>query len=133
MKKTLDLLFLIAGLFGLAGVILGALGAHALEETLASRDATAAWNTAVLYHLVHTAALLACAIGANGSSGRLLKWAGGFFAGGILLFSGSIYLLSLGGPAALGPVTPLGGFLFMAGWGLIAASAFRANGGQPRS
>ncbi len=128
MKPTTQPILLLAGLFGLAGVTLGALGAHALEETLAGREATASWNTAVLYHLVHTAALLACGMTGPGRNGRLTRWAAGFFAGGILVFSGSIYLLSLGGPRFLGPITPVGGLLFMVGWGLITAAAFRSSG-----
>lgn len=105
-----------AGLLGFAGVALGAFGAHALKETLATSGHASTWQTAVLYHLIHATALLAAPAG---------KWAGRCWIAGILMFSGSLYWLSLGGPKFLGPVTPLGGVLLLAGWALVAGSAFK--------
>lgn len=108
-------LVIAAGLLGFTGVALGAFGAHALKDTLAAGGHTATWQTAVLYHLIHAVALLALPPG---------KWAGRCWIAGIVLFSGSLYALALGGPKILGPITPLGGVLLLAGWALVAWNAF---------
>jgi uncharacterized membrane protein YgdD (TMEM256/DUF423 family) len=107
---------LAAGLFGFSGVALGAFGAHALKDTLAAHGTTATWQTAVLYHLIHAVALLAFAGG---------RWAGRCWIAGIVLFSGSLYALALGGPKLLGPVTPLGGLAFLSGWAFVGWEAFK--------
>ncbi len=99
--------------FALAGVILGAFGAHALKETLEARDSLAVWETAVDYQMWHALAILLAALMGERPRSALC------FALGILLFSGSLYWLALGGPAWLGPVTPLGGLSLMAGWGCM--------------
>jgi uncharacterized membrane protein YgdD (TMEM256/DUF423 family) len=102
--------------------VLGAFGAHALADTLTPK-AAATWDTAVQYQLVHALAL--CLVGGlmNGRSGTMLRVAGWSFGIGVLLFSGSLYLLSLGGPRLLGPVTPIGGAAFILGWIALAFSA----------
>ncbi|MEM9177167.1 MAG: DUF423 domain-containing protein [Myxococcota bacterium] len=104
----------IAAVLGAVGVVLGAFGAHGLERTL-SPERLDVWATAVDYHLIHAVALLAVALfeRASGTSMR-----GPFlgFTAGIVLFSGSLYLLALDGPRWLGPVTPLGGLCFIVGW-----------------
>ncbi len=90
----------------------------------------AVWDTAVQYHLVHAIALLACGLLRElpGASGRALEVAGWSFVVGVLLFSGSLYLLALGGPTLLGPVTPLGGVAFIIGWlALVVAAISRAE------
>jgi uncharacterized membrane protein YgdD (TMEM256/DUF423 family) len=112
-----------AGLSGLTGVGLGALGAHALAAALAERGMSHAWQTAAHYQLVHTLALLGVGVWLRvdtGAATALLGWAVRLWIGGIILFSGSLYLLAAGGPRWLGPVTPLGGIAFMAGWLLVA-------------
>lgn len=121
-----------AGILGASGVVLGALGAHALEGDLAQRGRTEVWDTAVKYHLIHAVALLALAawVEARATSGttgglKLTQWAAGCWVAGTVLFSGSLYLLALGGPAWLGPVTPLGGLALIAGWVLLAVAAGR--------
>ncbi|MGE3312285.1 MAG: DUF423 domain-containing protein [Limisphaerales bacterium] len=96
---------------GFLGVALGAFGAHALKETLARNDATATWQTAVLYHLIHASVLLVLAFG---NPVRRGPWF--CFLTGVVLFSGSLYGLALTGMRWLGPVTPLGGVFFLAGW-----------------
>lgn len=102
-----------AALTGAAGVGLGAFGAHALKETLAASNTTDIWRTAVLYHLVHAAAAFAAMTSALSERLRpaVLCW-----LLGTLLFCGSLYGLALGGPRQLGPITPLGGVLFIVGW-----------------
>ena len=99
----------LAAVAGALGVIAGALGAHTLSDRLVETGNREAWETAVLYQLVHAVALLAWHRRANGW--QIIGW-----GGGMVLFSGSIYLLSLGGPSFLGPVTPIGGLLFIIGW-----------------
>ena len=103
-----------AALFGALGVGLGAFGAHGLEARL-TPDRLAVWTTAVDYHLLHAVALLALALYTRATGAKIRGPATGFTLG-ILLFSGSLYALALGGPRLLGPVTPLGGLCFIAGW-----------------
>lgn len=121
MNPSARLLVLAAGLLGFTGVALGAFGAHALKETLVARGSASTWQTAVLYHLIHAVALLALAALAGGWSNA--RWIGACWGAGVILFSGSLYWLSLGGPKFLGPVTPLGGLAFLAGWLLVAWNA----------
>ena len=115
-------------LLGAVGVCTGAFGAHALADVLTPRGAEV-WDTAVFYHLIHALALVLTGqvIRAGGES-RVISVAGWAFALGIVLFSGSLYALALNGPAILGPVTPVGGLCFIAGWlALAAASWHRVN------
>ena len=95
-------------------VAAGAFGAHGLKSRVEPEQLTA-WATASQYHLIHSVALLALAIFAA-SSGKSIKLPASLFSGGILLFSGSIYLLVLTKMRFLGPVTPMGGLLLIAGW-----------------
>jgi uncharacterized membrane protein YgdD (TMEM256/DUF423 family) len=118
---------LAAGLLGLTGVALGAMGAHALKATLVERGMMHAWDTAAKYHLLHALALLGAAAWlrtANGAGARKVFWAARCWCVGVVLFSGSLYWLAVGGPRWLGPVTPFGGVAFMAGWLLVALAAF---------
>jgi uncharacterized membrane protein YgdD (TMEM256/DUF423 family) len=118
-------LLIAAGASGFLAVALGAFGAHALKAELAARGTTAQWETAVLYHLAHSVAVLALALAPADlarASGRI----GTCWMVGIVLFSGSIYVLCLGGPSMLGPVTPMGGLALLAGWaGLVIAGLKR--------
>lgn len=100
-----------------AGIILGAFGAHALKEMLTANDMVKPWETAVLYHLVHSVALFSLACASDRIKSR---WATRLWVAGILMFSGSLYLIALGGPKILGPITPLGGLAFIAGWIMLA-------------
>ncbi len=116
---------LAAGLFGVSAVILGAFGAHALRATLVERGMAGVWETAVQFHLLHAVALLGLAgwwRGQGGSiAGRRAAWAARAWAIGIVFFSGSLYLLALGAPRWVGPITPLGGLALIAGWILLLA------------
>ena len=98
-------------------VALGAFGAHALRSTIDSHGMTDAWNKAVLYHFVHAIALLALAL--YGTNNRAPWWL--LFAG-IILFSGSLYVMALTNLRWLGPITPLGGLCFLAGWAWLVFS-----------
>ena len=124
MNATTRWITLAAGLLGLTGVGLGAFGAHALKDTLTANGHLETWRTAVLYQLLHAVALLALASGREIHSGPDRRTAACWVAG-VLLFSGSLYWLSLGGPRWLGPVTPLGGLAFLAGWALVVYRAAR--------
>jgi uncharacterized membrane protein YgdD (TMEM256/DUF423 family) len=114
---------------GLLAVLLGAFGAHGLKSRLSSLPDGAArlewWQTAAHYHLTHALALGLVAFLAGRVSGPLTNWAGGCFAAGILLFSGSLYVMTLTGVRALGAVTPLGGLLLCAGWAVAGWAALR--------
>ena len=113
----------LAAFFGFTGVALGAFAAHALKGRL-----TAAYldvfQTGVHYQQIHALALLAVALLVPRFGGRLLAAACLCFSLGIVLFSGSLYLMTLAG-LKLGPVTPLGGVLFMAGWACLGLAAWR--------
>lgn len=112
-----------AGALGFIGVSLGAFGAHGLRDRLATMGTIATWQTAVLYHLLHSVALLALAAWKDESAKP--AWIAGAWVAGIILFSGSLYGLALGGPKLLGPVTPIGGVCFLVGWYLVFRNAWR--------
>ena len=117
----------LAAFFALTGVITGALGAHALEKSLNLRNMTSVWQTAALYHIVHALALFCLGIWISSTSGSRGKTTAGIlWTLGILCFSGSLYALALGGPRILGPVTPLGGLLFISGWLSVLITAWRS-------
>lgn len=116
-----------AAINGALAVALGAFGAHALKQSL-SASALQVWHTAVQYHFVHVLALLAVGLLLK-TTGLLMpgKVAGIAFMLGIILFSGSLYGLALGGPKLLGPITPLGGVCFIVGWVALALQVWRVN------
>ncbi|EXF46850.1 small membrane protein [Pseudomonas sp. BAY1663] len=116
----------LAALFGFSGVALGAFAAHGLKNRL-SVDYLAIFQTAVHYQLIHALALFGVALLALQLPSRLLAWAGGLFILGTVLFSGSLYLLTLTGVGKLGIVTPLGGTAFLAGWACLALAGWRAR------
>ena len=123
-----------AGLLGMTGVLLGAFGAHALRASLLARQTTDVWHTAVSYQLIHSVALLVLAVRMGGADGQAppgVAAAAWCWIGGVILFSGSLYALALGAPPALGPVTPLGGLLFVAGWALVITMGWRRPPGPP--
>ncbi|MCC6609737.1 MAG: DUF423 domain-containing protein [Burkholderiales bacterium] len=110
------------------GVALGAFGAHVLDGRLAP-GLVRAYRTGVEYHLVHGLGLLAVgAMALRVPASRPLAWAGALMAAGIVLFSGSLYLLALTGARWLGAVTPFGGVAFIAAWVTLAYAALRARG-----
>jgi uncharacterized membrane protein YgdD (TMEM256/DUF423 family) len=122
MKFSPRLLLISAGLLGFTGVALGAFGAHGLKATLEPTGQLENWKTAVFYQLVHAVALIALANWPNPATKRI----GACWVGGVLLFSGSLYCLALGGPIKLlWPVTPLGGLALLVGWLWLIWAAFR--------
>jgi uncharacterized membrane protein YgdD (TMEM256/DUF423 family) len=115
---------LLAAFFGFTGVGLGAFAAHGLKDRL-STDYLAVFHTGVTYQLIHALALLAVAILCAQVPGRLMNWAGILFCVGIVLFSGSLYVLTLTGISKLGIITPFGGLAFLAGWVCLGLAAWR--------
>jgi uncharacterized membrane protein YgdD (TMEM256/DUF423 family) len=110
--------FRVASALMLLGVVLGAFGAHGLKSRL-SPESLQIWQTAVLYHFIHAGALFVCSWALTQGHARAGN-AAIVFTVGILLFSGSLYALSLSGTKGLGAVTPLGGLAFIIGWLLLA-------------
>lgn len=123
-KKTSKFLF-IAAIFGAIAVTLGAFGAHGLKNII-TPEKIAIYKTGINYHFYHTFALLLLGIIYQQGPTKLLNWSGNCFIIGIILFSGSLYLLAthtiLGIESwwFLGPMTPIGGLFFILGWGLLA-------------
>jgi uncharacterized membrane protein YgdD (TMEM256/DUF423 family) len=116
---------LLAALFGGLGVALGAFGAHALSGVLDARM-LANFETGVRYQMYHAFALVAVVV-------AIMRWpgvslpviAGWLFVAGILIFSGSLYLMAWTGARWLGAITPIGGVAFIAGWALLFVTALR--------
>ncbi len=114
----------LAAVLGAVGVGLGAFGAHGLAPRLAALGHVATWETAARYHLLHAVVLLVIGVWQQQRSNQPnLSRAVWCFALGIGFFSGSLYALSLTGARWLGPVTPIGGVLFIIGWLLLARAA----------
>ena len=125
MNKVFWLRFV--ALNGVLSVVLGAFAAHGLEDQLSDRH-MATFRTAVLYHFLHTLALLAVInLPDQLAKASLCHWAAVSFAAGIVLFSGSLYLLVLTNTPTLGMVAPIGGLAFIAGWGLLFFAARRSQ------
>lgn len=116
-----------AALSGVLAVMLGAFGAHGLRDKL-TPALMSAYQTGVQYQFYHTLALLAVAILLQRLPQSLwLQVSGGLFVIGMLMFSGSLYGLALGGPGWLGPVTPIGGLCFMLAWLSLLVAALRMS------
>ena len=116
---------LVGAISGMTAVALSAFGAHALEGTLTER-AMKVFQTAADYQFYHSLALVFVALlGISYPASKKLKWSTCLFTAGIVLFSGSLYLLSLSGIRWLGVVTPFGGVSFILGWLMLAFFAVR--------
>ena len=120
-----------AGILGATGVMAGAFGAHALRS-LVDAQAQGWWETAARYQLIHAVVLLALGV-ANLPSTRFVGLAARCLIGGILVFSGTLYAMALGGPRMLGAITPIGGSLLIAGWILIVVAASATRQAAARS
>ncbi len=122
----------IVGVLGAVGVAFGALGAHTLKNKISTGLITAdqvnGFDTAVKYQMYHVLAMLAIVILSQSYTHKFLKWAFNFFLAGIICFSGSLYFLctrnlfNADWLKFLGPVTPIGGVLFIVGWMYLAFS-----------
>lgn len=128
---NMDRRFLFLGaLFAGLAVAAGAFGAHALRAHLAP-DMLAVFETGARYQMYHALGLIGVALVRSTLPGRLTATAGWCFVLGVLLFSGSLYLLSLTGVMWWGAVTPLGGGAFLAGWGCLVLAAWRSGDRPP--
>ncbi len=123
----------LAAVVMLTAVVMGAFGAHGLKPRI-SPEALANWHTGVQYQMVHGLALLFLSLAAGQVDARYASFARLLFFGGVLCFSGSLYLLSTrevlgtqGLAKILGPITPLGGLLYMGGWIVLLVSALRRS------
>jgi uncharacterized membrane protein YgdD (TMEM256/DUF423 family) len=114
----------LAAASGFLAVALGAFGAHGLK-TMLSPDLLDIFETGVRYQMYHALALLAVALLAGRSESTMLGWSGWLFVAGTVVFSGSLYILSLTGIRWLGAITPIGGVCFLAGWALLFVHAIR--------
>jgi len=127
-SATARLLLLLGSVNGGLAVILGAFGAHALRSRIdpAMLDV---YHTGSQYHFYHALALLAlAALATRLPDLAALRWSGWLMTLGIVLFSGSLYLLAITGIRWLGAITPLGGLAFIAAWAMLAVAALRAPG-----
>jgi uncharacterized membrane protein YgdD (TMEM256/DUF423 family) len=114
---------IVAGL----GVMLGAFGAHGLR-TRVTPELLVVFETAVRYQMYHAFGLLAVGIAAERWGGSLVNAAGWLFLVGLLIFSGSLYLMTLSGARWLGAITPIGGLLLILGWVALAVGVLRSGG-----
>src|SRR5436305_1258133 len=118
----------VAALMGFLAVALGAFGAHGLKDVLARHDTAAIWEKAVFYHLIHAVMLFVLASRRPLARGPWIS-----FLAGILLFSGSLYVLALTNARWLGMITPFGGVGFLVGWLCLALCAARRADGPDRT
>lgn len=118
------LFFALGSLSGFIGVALGAFAAHALKGRL-SADLLAVFETGVRYQMYHALALLAVGWACTRWPGTVLTTGGWLFVAGTVLFSGSLYALSLSGARGWGAIAPIGGIAFLAGWISLALAAWK--------
>lgn len=124
---TARLALALGAILAFAAVALGAFGAHALKSRLAP-DMAAVWQTAVLYHGWHALALVGAGLFLmQRPDAAAIAAAGWLFLAGVVLFSGSLYVLALSGVRGFGAVTPFGGLAFLAGWAAFAWGAWRVG------
>jgi uncharacterized membrane protein YgdD (TMEM256/DUF423 family) len=119
------LFFGLGSVFALIAVAAGAFGAHALKGRL-TPDMLAVFETGVRYQMYHALALLACAWAVSRWPGTLTVAGGWLFVAGIVVFSGSLYVLALSGVRWLGAIAPLGGVALLGGWACLAAAAIKS-------
>lgn len=122
------LFWMLGAAFALLGVAAGAFGAHGLRARLPV-EMLAVFETGVRYQMYHALALLGVAWAASVWPGGAVTAAGWLFTAGILIFSGSLYLLALTGTRWWGAVTPIGGVAFLVGWALLVWAAARSGAG----
>lgn len=120
---------IVAAIFGATGVMLGAFAAHGLRDKL-SASVFNAFQTGVTYQFYHTLALFALALWLKQTTSPWLITAGYLWIAGVLLFSGSLYALALTGVKWFGPITPMGGLLFILGWISLLIGAIQLGAGR---
>jgi uncharacterized membrane protein YgdD (TMEM256/DUF423 family) len=118
--------FVLGSVLAFLGVVAGAFAAHALKGHLTTRQLDI-WETGARYHLYQSLALLVVAWAVTRWPGTPVNLAGWLFAAGVILFSGSLYLLAVTDVKVLGVITPLGGLCFLVGWASLAYGASRGS------
>ncbi len=127
MSPTARLFLTLGGINAALVVMLGAFGAHGLKARLAP-DMLAVYQTGVHYHLFHALGLLAVGLVATQIlDSATLRWSGWLMLAGIVLFSGSLYVLSISGLRWLGAVTPFGGLSFIVSWVLFVVAVVKSG------
>ena len=126
MMPGLSSVFLLLGsLNAMLAVMLGAFGAHGLKNILTA-DMLAVFNTGVQYHFYHALGLLVVGLIATQLPASMqIKWSGWLMFVGIVLFSGSLYVLAITGLRCLGAITPIGGVCFILAWGMLAYAVYK--------
>ena len=117
---------IVSGISGALSVAIGAFGAHGLKAFLEANNRLETFETAVKYQFYHTFALMFVGLLMSQFATKSLQLAGGFFIIGILIFSGSLYLLCAIGIKWLGAITPIGGLFFIAGWLMLAFALLKS-------
>lgn len=112
-------ILIIAAISGMLAVLTGAFGAHVLKGMI-SPEMLEGYKTGVQYHFYHTFALLTIGILMHFSQSKALKWSAGLFTTGLILFSGSLYVMAISGIKGLGIITPFGGVVWIVAWILLA-------------
>ena len=124
MMSTSRVLIMAGGILGLLGVVAGAMGVHALRDTLDAR-AFSTFETGVRFQMYHALALLAVGTLAGRWKTGFVKLSGVLFTAGVVLFSGSLYILAITGIGVFGAIAPLGGLSLMAAWTSLIVGAIR--------
>ncbi|WP_422359593.1 DUF423 domain-containing protein [Reichenbachiella sp.] len=118
---------LIGAILGMLSVVIGAFGAHGLKDTLVSNGRLDVFETAVKYQMYHALALLFTGILADKLKGSWVPRVVICFLTGVIIFSGSLYLLSITNIGFLGAITPIGGILLIAGWVFVILGVVKSN------
>ncbi len=119
------IILLIASALGAVAVMLGAFGAHSFKSILEANGTLETFNTAVKYHFFHTLAMILVALLMDRYASKLLEYSAISMLAGIVLFSGSLYILALSGVTKWGAVAPFGGLAFIIGWVMLFAGVYR--------
>ena len=122
--STSRVLIMAGGILGLLGVVAGAMGVHALRDTLDAR-ALSTFETGVRFQMYHALALLAVGLLAGQWRTGIVRLSGVLFTVGVVLFSGSLYILAITGIGVFGAIAPLGGLSLMAAWTSLIVGAIR--------
>ncbi len=126
MNPTAKLFLSLGAISGALAVLIGAFGAHGLKDKLCEKMLVV-YKTGVEYHFYHTLALLAIGLLSLYYKSALLTASGWSMVAGIVIFSGSLYALSISGVRGLGAITPIGGLCFIIGWVLLAGAIIKAG------